>query len=235
MTEDCTFYHSIDLPNETVVGDWDLRPTIDAYLGNYDFAGKRVLDVGTAGGYLAFEAERRGASEVVAFDLANVESWDILPGSDPQTVEDFRREFYSRRRGFWYAHRALNSRVQLVEGTLAEMPDMGHFDVAILGMILPHIRDPLGALATVASRADALVITQQMPQREGPWAYFMPTTDNRMFNAWWVLTPDCFKRYLSLLGFEVTHMVTERHICNHRGDTEDCTALVAQRHSASPK
>ena len=52
----------MDLPGLKKVGKgWDLRRTIDAYLGHFDFRGKRALDVGTASGFLTFEMERRGS------------------------------------------------------------------------------------------------------------------------------------------------------------------------------
>src|ERR1700691_3228003 len=79
---ECYFYHSIDLPEYGAVsGEWDLRPGLDAYLGKYDFAGKRVLDVGAASGILSFHAESRGA-EVVSFDLSEDYPWDIVPFSN---------------------------------------------------------------------------------------------------------------------------------------------------------
>jgi 2-polyprenyl-3-methyl-5-hydroxy-6-metoxy-1,4-benzoquinol methylase len=37
-------------------------------LKKIDFAGKRVLDVGCRDGLFSFEAERRGAAEVIGFD-----------------------------------------------------------------------------------------------------------------------------------------------------------------------
>ena len=50
---DCYFYHTMDLPGHgTVTGEWDLRGREAAYLGNVDFQGKRVLEVGTASGHL---------------------------------------------------------------------------------------------------------------------------------------------------------------------------------------
>ena len=69
--DECYFYHHMDLPGLDEVGKgWDLRETINEYLGGYDFRGKRVLDVGTASGFLTFEMEKRGA-EVVSFDMAS--------------------------------------------------------------------------------------------------------------------------------------------------------------------
>jgi hypothetical protein len=59
--EECAFYHHMDLPGLKEVEGWDLRKTIDEYLGHLDFRGKRVLDVGAAGGFLTFEMKKRGA------------------------------------------------------------------------------------------------------------------------------------------------------------------------------
>lgn len=51
-----------------VEGEWDLRKGVKEYLGNVDFKGKRVLEIGTASGFLCFYMEGQGA-EVVAYDL----------------------------------------------------------------------------------------------------------------------------------------------------------------------
>ena len=80
--EECSFYHHMDLPVVGEVGSgWDLRPTVDTYLGNLDFRGKRVLDVGAASGFLTFEMEARGA-EVVSFDMVHGSQWNVVPYND---------------------------------------------------------------------------------------------------------------------------------------------------------
>lgn len=77
--EACYFYHYMNLPGVGEVGTgWDLRETVDDYLGNLDFKGKRVGDVGTASGYLTFAMEERGA-EVVSFDMADGAQWNVVP------------------------------------------------------------------------------------------------------------------------------------------------------------
>lgn len=59
--DECYFYQTVELPGYGILnGEWDLRDGVDAYLGNYSFKGKRVLEVGTANGYLCFEMEKRG-------------------------------------------------------------------------------------------------------------------------------------------------------------------------------
>ena len=62
---DCNFYHTTDIPGVgTVEGQWDLREGVDAYLGGYDFSGKRVLEIGPATGFLTFHMEKCGADFV---------------------------------------------------------------------------------------------------------------------------------------------------------------------------
>lgn len=63
-TEACDFYHVVDLPDGmTTRGQWDFRKTTDLYLGNVDFAGKRVIEIGPASGFLSFiwNAAARGS------------------------------------------------------------------------------------------------------------------------------------------------------------------------------
>ena len=231
---DCSFYHSLDLSSGSVVGAWDLRATIDAYLGNYNFTGKRALDVGTAGGHLAFAMEQRGAREVVAFEMASSAQWDLLP-IDPESralVQANRLNGLRKiRNGFWYAHRELGSKVLRIEGDLYDFPpEIGDFDVAIFGMILPHLRDPFRALEAIAPRTNAIIITQQMLGGSGRMAHFIPTKDQRGSNDnWWVFTQDCFEAMLGILAFEITGAVTEEHFSPIRGNSEPCTALVAER------
>jgi hypothetical protein len=82
----CFFYHVYDLPGVgRVGGHWDLRETIDDYLGHYDFTGKRALDIGTASGFLTFAMEARGA-EVVSFDAAAGRHSDIVPYHNDSTA-----------------------------------------------------------------------------------------------------------------------------------------------------
>jgi 2-polyprenyl-3-methyl-5-hydroxy-6-metoxy-1,4-benzoquinol methylase len=70
--EDCWFYHVMDLPGLGTVnhfGRWDLRGRFDEYTGFIPVAGRTLVDVGSASGFLTFEAEKRGAV-VTSFDVA---------------------------------------------------------------------------------------------------------------------------------------------------------------------
>jgi hypothetical protein len=87
--EDCDFYHTVEIPGRGVVhGQWDLRQHLDEYLGGYRFAGKRVLEIGPASGFLTFEMERRGA-DVVALEVPDDPGWDFVPFPDDVLQPNF--------------------------------------------------------------------------------------------------------------------------------------------------
>src|SRR5262245_60846389 len=59
------WYHAVDLGGGLVTpGDYDYRGQVGAFGLPADLSGKRVLDVGSATGFFAFEFERRGAEVV---------------------------------------------------------------------------------------------------------------------------------------------------------------------------
>ena len=168
---ECSFYHTMDLPGfGSVKGDWDLRPGVDAYLGGVDVREKRVLELGTADGFLSFHMERRGA-EMVSYDLSEHDQWDVVPyarlarGGGPSVRAGGRGEVVAppswvpepdiavsatiRRlnNAYWLAHRAFGSRARLVHGDIYSVPsELGPVDVSVFGAILLHTRDPFGAL-----------------------------------------------------------------------------------------
>jgi SAM-dependent methyltransferase len=156
--KDCWFYHTIDLPEHGVIpGEWDLRSDVDAYLGQIDFRGKRVLELGTASGFLCFEMEKRGA-DVVAYDLPPGGLIDLIPLARYQEFAALSKG-HSRSHGFlsqlhnsyWFCHERLKSKAKVVYGDIYQLPDqIGTVDISTLGSILLHLRDPFLALANAA-------------------------------------------------------------------------------------
>jgi SAM-dependent methyltransferase len=160
--EDCGFYHSIDLPGLGLqVGTWDLRGHYDDYFGGHNFAGERVLDLGTASGALAFEMERRGAREVIGFDLDDGLTYDCRLPTDQVTLADFRNGVKRIKNGFWLARRALGSQVGVVYGHVGNLPaGLGQFDTVMMGNILQHLQDPVGAVLQAIQRTGHIIITE---------------------------------------------------------------------------
>jgi tRNA (mo5U34)-methyltransferase len=146
------WYHTIELAPGVVTPGWfDLRPIVER-MPWPDVAGRRCLDVGTYDGFLAFELERRGASEVVATDIAGEDEWDWYPdlrGTGPPALADLMGP--EKGRGFRIAAHALESKVERVECSVYDLdPDrVGTFDVVVCGSLLLHLRDPFRALEAI--------------------------------------------------------------------------------------
>jgi SAM-dependent methyltransferase len=223
--EEAAFYHRLDFPE--LNGRkwlWDLREQEAAYLGNFDFAGKRVLEIGTANGALCFWMEKQGA-EVVAVDLSpdvTRTSWDtlLMPDDDPAAVSAQMAKGIQRlNNGFWYGHEKFSSEARLVHATAYAVPvEVGIFDVVTLCAVLQHLRDPLGALEkAVQFTRNAVIIVDQVPssltkeELQLPLARFMPKASDRTSHGgwtWWDITPELYFQYLKLKGFEVSSYST---------------------------
>ena len=142
------------------------------------------------------------------------------------------------RNSYWLAHRLLKSRARVYYGDIYNIPDeIGQFDVVLLGMVLPHLREPFYALAqTVRLSRDAVIITQQAPKDEAPVAYFIPNTrmnpdSAEAYAAWWVFSAGCFREMLQVLGFEIESVTWQKHMCTGRDPAgeEECMTMVARR------
>lgn len=242
--EDCYFYHRMDLPGHGVVaGDWDIHDVVDPYLGNLDFKGKRVLDVGAASGYLTFEMEKRGA-DVVSFDMASGDNWDIVPHVEVQRDQtEIRAQCRAIHQqlvnSYWLSHQALGSSAKVHYGDVYNLPvELGGFDVVFMGMILPHLRDPFQALYS-ASRLckENLVINVVKPSgmtqffSHSTKSKFLPSTKNGIRDIWWKLSPSCLEAMLNVLGFETREQVRSDATCLVPGNrkTKKCITLVARR------
>ena len=106
-------------------------------------------------------------------------------------------------------------------------------------MVLPHLRDPFYALAQTARLSkNAIIITQQSPHDQGPFAHFIPNVRmnpklRSTYSAWWVFSEACFREMLQILGFSIESVNRKSHLCTSRDrDTpgrEECLTIVARR------
>jgi SAM-dependent methyltransferase len=234
----CYFYHQMNIPGVgQVKGDWDLRDCIKPYLGNYDFKGKRVLDVGAASGFLTFSMEKEGA-EVVSFDMAAGSQWDIVPQrkflQNPdafmaRVIEGNRR----LKNGYWFTHARMGSKAKAYYGDVYNFPEsLGPFDVAVFGMIISHLRDAFRAIYSASRLVKGdLIITNQTPPGKKNEAYFLPTVENQELQAWWTFSEGCIKRMVGVMGFEVIRTVKSAPRClvPGREGRDTCTAFVSRR------
>lgn len=151
------WYHTIELaPGVIAHGEFDMRPHVDQYGLPDDLSGKAVIDVGAAGGFFSFEAEKRGA-DVVAYDLTrwqdhDIPAWWFAKKYAVQTPEEQEHDDqYWLHGAFEVARELLGSRVRRKTGRIYELPQVveERFDFAIFSNVLLHLRDPLGALEAV--------------------------------------------------------------------------------------
>jgi hypothetical protein len=250
---ECDFYHTMEIPGHGLVnGPWDIRPRIGAYLGNFDFAGKRVLELGTADGYLTFEIERQGA-EVVSYDLSEDHSWDWVPYVRTPPDDGERRRIIRRiNNAYWLGHRAFGSRARMVYGDIYSVPpEIGPVDVAVFGALLLHVRDPFQAMARVLPlTTQSVVITDALgflrPPKPVLWARrFLPYELRRPAmrltpdwerghgaDGWWRLTPEIVQAFAGILGFERSVVTT--HLQVYNGRRRRLFTVVAHRTVAGP-
>lgn len=216
---DCYFYHTTDLPGlGTMAGEWDLRAGIDAYLGGVNFRGRRVLEIGTATGFVAFHLEKQGA-EVVAYDLSPELMPDVVPfarGDPAEIARQLQTHIGRLNNAFWLCHRLLGSHARLVHGTVYDIPaSIGLVDVTTFGCVLLHLRDPFLALQNALRLTretvvivEPLVIQSWWKRRlldwlAGPSPRFFPDFHTgEPKETWWVLGPEVIRRFVGVLGFE---------------------------------
>jgi SAM-dependent methyltransferase len=240
---ECYFYHTMDLPGiGTRPGNWDLRGRVGEYLGDVDFKGKRVLDVGCGSGALSFFMESQGA-DVVSYDLDSNGDWDMIPYAKWEHyahISNERKAIINRlNNSYWVGHGALQSRAQVVYGNVYAVPEeIGQVDMAVFGSVLLHLRDPFfalqQALRLVKERA---VVTEVLrtPLADGSYGPaalgFLPdfrTLDPK--DTWWDIPPAWTIQALGVLGFENARVTF--HSKKYDGVDNTLYTVVADRVTA---
>lgn len=168
------WFHPIDLGQGVVTNGLSQGP----FLGPAempDLQGKSVLDIGAWDGYYSFQAERLGASRIVALDhyvwgvdmAARQVYWaecaekGVLPDHNRDTTDFWQPELPGRR-SFEFAKEALNSRVEpmLADFATVDLATVGHFDVVLYLGVLYHMKEPLQCLERLRSVTDEVAVIE---------------------------------------------------------------------------
>lgn len=226
---ECEFYHSIDLPRVgSIAGHWDLRGRFADYTGHTPVEGRTFLDVGTATGFLSFEAEKGGAS-VTSFDADGPERYEYVTGDTGRDPAHFRR----LRNGYAFSHELLGSKAELVLGDVYSLSQsVRAHDVVLVGQILVHLRDPLLALQQAAEVSrDILIITEGSFESESPVSVFL---GEKSSYSWWHLSTGLYRTWLGMLGFDIISVTRGQFTCLHRDNPGevDLWTFVAKRRSS---
>lgn len=243
--DDCWFYHVMDLPGFGTVGEgWDLRGRIKDYIGHVDVAGKRVLDIGTASGFLTFEMEKLGA-EVISLDADSPKCSFFLPFKDQQFTtdregweRDYKKYLERMTNGYWFAHRLYRSKAKVVYANVYDVPaEIGKFDVAVIGQVLVHLSDPVRAISSVMNRcADRIVITEGMVNTEEPIMSLCGRAAAGIAWSWWHISVGLYRELFTMAGFEIERIERGMYRCvapSHPEQTE-LTTIVARRIEQKP-
>jgi len=167
-TKSLDWYHSFSFDNGLqIAGDYDIGADIEDYGFPLDLTGARVLDVGAASGWISFYFEQLGA-EVTAFDARSVAELDEFGSYDrrPWPEDDWMESF-------GVMATLIGSSIERVRGRVYELsPEFlggKKFDLVFMGAVLPHLRDPIGALMAARSVCSGrLVATNWFAPAEGP-------------------------------------------------------------------
>ncbi len=226
------WYHTIDLGNGLVTpGLYDYRETIKDFHFPEDMSGMRVLDVGSATGFFAFEFERRGA-RVVSTELPSLRNLDRFPGQDVEnSIRKIERMIFpdgldleTMRRGdsakelyrclldgpFQFCRERLASRVERYYSTIYDLTAekagvQDGFDLVFVGDVLVHTLYPLKALAALAGLCrGSLIFAQMLPEgpQEPPAMVYVGGEDPEEDHiSWWLPNKSCLTQMLTKLGF----------------------------------
>ena len=187
------WFHSIDLGGIVTPGfkGHDLLCSEAEVVFSYPVAGKTFLDIGAWDGFFSFQAERRGASRVLATD------WFCWGGPGWGTQDGFR-----------HARDALHSRVEDQEIDAMEIsPEAtGAFDVVLMSGVLYHVRDPIAVLERAARVTRECLIIETavgLPHVEQPAMLFLHALDsNNDPTNWWAPNPACVVAMMKVAGFK---------------------------------
>jgi tRNA (mo5U34)-methyltransferase len=192
------WYHTIDLGGGVVTKGIDDSAFRLARLElPQSLTGMTVLDIGAWDGYFSFEAERRGASRVVAADYY---SWH---GTG-----------WGSKAGFELARGALGSKVEDLDIDVMDLsPErVGQFDVVFFLGVLYHLRHPLLALERIASVTRTLLIVETVVDMVGigrPAVAFYPGRElNGDPTNWWAPNLPALHGMLRDVGFAEVRTVT---------------------------
>lgn len=237
---ECFFYHTMTLPGiGEVHAHWDLRGRFNDYIGGVELKGKSVIDIGTATGFLSFEAENEGAARVLSFDMADAQQQAFLPFKDKLHYNDPERwrehhnvEIEQWKNAYWLCHRLLESKAEVYYGNIYDLPiGLGQFDVALIGSVLEHLNDPISALASIARvTRETIVVVTPLIESEDKIAQFegMASHPENDF-TWWTYSLGTYREVFGMLGFRIERVTSGEYYYDYGKRFEVRHTIVARR------
>jgi tRNA (mo5U34)-methyltransferase len=191
--DDILWFHSIELPDGTITKGAPER-SLERLRLEADLvfvhppAGKSVLDIGAWDGFFSFEAERRGAADVLATDWF---SWSG-PG-------------WGTKEGYDYAHRALSSGCRSEQVAVENLDPALHgtFDLVLFLGVFYHLKAPLIGLERAAAMCRGELVIETLTANDDldvPLLQHAPSYRGDPSNHW-IPNVACVKSMLDSVGF----------------------------------
>lgn len=192
------WFHQIDLGSGVITPGLDDSPgKLPRLKIPENLEGMSVLDIGAWNGFFSFEAERRGASRILATDSF---VW--------------RSDVFKGKQGFELARKVLNSKVEDMEIDIMDLsPDkVESWDLVLCLGVLYHLRHPLLALERVFSVTGKQLILETVVElfsEDKPAMVFYPGTElaNDPTN-WWGPNPAAVIAMLKDVGFSKVELAS---------------------------
>jgi len=165
-----------------------------------DLTGMRVLDIGCAEGFFSFEAERRGAREVVAID------------SFPDSIRRFNIVKEARQS---------NANAFLVNVYDLEPKRLGTFDLVLFYGVFYHLKHPQYSLERIMSVCSGDMLFQTFVYEEPaignvPWAKYHPhgllsgaNKEDWDLTVFWLFNSAACVAMLDSIGFQDISTVSD--------------------------
>jgi hypothetical protein len=134
------------------------------------------------------------------------------------------------KNSYWFSHAAHRSKARVYYGHVYHLPvGLGEFDIAVMGSLLLHCRDPLRIVEQCGKRAGLVIITDRFhPDLEGaPICRLAPDPENFLWHMWWHFSTEFFTQFLGVMGFAAAEI--SKHQQNHLGTAHTPFTIVGRR------
>jgi hypothetical protein len=111
-------------------------------------------------------------------------------------------------------------------------PEIGQFDVAVVGQILVHLSDPVRALSSIFDRVrDRVVVTEGMLDNDEPFMSLCSRAAMGVEWSWWHLSTGLYREIFAMAGFEIEKVAKGQFRCINPAfpSQHELTTIVARR------
>jgi hypothetical protein len=150
------------------------------------------------------------------------EAWRVRWGTRVERIKN----------SYWLCHRELGSRARCVYGDVyALAPEVGTFDVVLVGQLLVHLPDGLSAVTAAASVCGStLVVVEGSHETADPVALLSGRASRPDVGyAWYHYSHGWYREVLTMLGFRDVAISSAWYRCNAMDTDVELATVVATR------